>query len=95
MLHVNQLILRNDEFFNQLKNDNRELNEKSAILRFVKKINQASLLSKTFDELRNDLINTQNSESITSRAHVELIVRTRTLSSSSTEVLVSVINNAS
>jgi hypothetical protein len=94
-LHVNQLILRNDEFSNQLRNDNRELDEQSAISRSVKKISQAFLLSKTFDELRNDLINTQNSESIASRAHVELIVRTRTLSSSSTEALVSAVNNAS
>jgi hypothetical protein len=60
----------------------------------VKKISQIFLLSKTFDELRNDFINTQNSESIASRAHVELTVRTRVLSSSSTKVLVSAVNNA-
>jgi hypothetical protein len=94
MLHVNQLILRNDEFSNQLRNDNRESDEQSAISRSVKKISQASLLSKTFNELRNDLINTQNSRSIASRAHVELIVRTRALLSSSTEAFVFAINNA-
>jgi hypothetical protein len=93
-LHVNQLILRNDEFSNQLKNDNRRLDEQSAISRFVKKINQVFLLSKTFDELKNDLINTQNSESIASRAHVELTVRTRALSSSSIKAFVSAVNNA-
>jgi hypothetical protein len=93
-LHVNQLILRNDEFSNQLKNNNRRLDEQSAISRFVKKISQVSLFSKTFDELRNDFINTQNSKSIASRAHVELIMRTRTLSSSSTEALVFAVNNA-
>jgi hypothetical protein len=60
---------------------------------FVKKISQASLFSKTFDELRNDFINTQNSESIVSRAHVELIVRTRTLSSLSTEAFAYAVNN--
>jgi hypothetical protein len=94
-LHVNQLILRNDEFSNQLRNDNRESNEQSAISRFVKKISQVSLLSKTFNELRNDLINTQISRSIASRAHVELTVRTRALSSSSTKTLVFAVNNAS
>jgi hypothetical protein len=95
MLHVNQLILKNDEFSNQLRNDNRESDEQSAISRSVKKISQVFLLSKIFDELRNDLINTQNSRSIASRAHVELIVKTRALSSLNTEVFVSAINNAS
>jgi hypothetical protein len=60
----------------------------------MKKISQVFLLSKTFDELRNDFINTQNSESIASRAHVELTMRTRILSSSSTEVFVFAINDA-
>jgi hypothetical protein len=60
----------------------------------VKKISQVFLFSKTFNELRNDLINTQISRSITSRAHIKLTVRTRALSSLSIEALVSVINNA-
>jgi hypothetical protein len=60
----------------------------------VKKISQVFLLSKIFNELRNDLINTQNSRSIASSAHVELTVRTRALSSLSIEALVFAVNNA-
>jgi hypothetical protein len=89
----NQLIFRNNEFSNQLKNDKRESDEQSAILSSMKKISRVFLFSKIFDELRNDLINTQNSRSIISSAHVKLIVRIRTLSSSSIEVFVFVINN--
>jgi hypothetical protein len=60
----------------------------------VKKISQVSLFLKTFDELKNDFINTQIFRSIASRAHVELTVKTRTLSSSSTEAFVFAVNNA-
>jgi hypothetical protein len=94
-LHVNQLILRNDGSSNQLRDGNRGSGGQPAVPGPVEEVSQAPLLSETFDGLRNDPINTQNSGSIAPRAHVGLTVRTRALPSSSTGAPVSAANNAS
>ncbi len=84
-VHVQAFIVEHDSQKNREKN-----NESSSILSSMKKNRQSSSKSKTANEMNieNDLIRNEKSRSIVSHAYVNLIVRTRILS---TEEFVSAI----